>query len=449
MAKTISEVNFYRPQIQNLKKVAAYARVSSGKDAMLHSLSAQVDHYKKRIISNPEWAFAGIYADEAVTGTKEKRDEFQRMLTDCRNGKIDMIITKSISRFARNTVVLLETARELKELGIDIWFEEQNIHTMSANGELMLTILSSFAQEESRSVSENMKWHYRKGFEQGIIGTIRMLGYRRTPEGSLEIIPEEAEIVRLIYDSYISGRGYTYIANMLNEMRVPTVCGGEWHKSQIYSVLTNEKYTGVMLLQKYYIKDHISKKKVKNNGELAQHFVSESHDAIISEETFQLVERLIKEREEKYAAKDRKHVLYPFSGMIECQYCKKHYRRKTTTSRIVWICTTFNTKGKRFCPTAKQIPETTLIDVCCDILGLQTFDENVFSDRIRKIAVPGPNKLVFHFTDGTTKRAQWEDRSRSASWTDEMRRTAAERKRNGKNSHNNTVEIQSGDAPTD
>ena len=171
-----------------LQNVAAYARVSSGKDAMLYSLSAQVGYYSELIQSNPEWRFCGVFADEAITGTKESRPEFQKMLAECRKGKIDLIITKSISRFARNTITVLETVRELKMLGIDVYFQEQNIHSISADGELMLSILSSYAQEESFSASENQKWRIRKDFEQGKICNIRMLGYRRTTNGSLEIV---------------------------------------------------------------------------------------------------------------------------------------------------------------------------------------------------------------------------------------------------------------------
>ena len=196
MERIVQQVEFRTPKKLKLLRVAAYARVSNGKDAMLHSLSAQVSYYNELIQGNPEWLFCGIYADEALTGTKSNRAEFQKMLAACRNGEIDLIITKSISRFARNTVTLLETVRELKDIGVDVYFEEQNIHTMSADGELMLTILSSYAQEESFSASENQKWRIRRDFEQGRVSSMRMLGYRRTSEGRLEIIPEEAVIVR-------------------------------------------------------------------------------------------------------------------------------------------------------------------------------------------------------------------------------------------------------------
>ncbi|MBQ2955593.1 MAG: recombinase family protein, partial [Clostridia bacterium] len=200
MTERITTVSRIAPVVRakKLKRVAAYARVSTGKDAMLHSLAAQVSYYSDLIQRNPEYEYAGVYADEGLSGTRESRPEFQRMLKDCRDGKIDRILCKSISRFARNTVVLLETVRELKGLGISVYFEEQKIDTMSGDGEFMLSILASFAQEESRSVSENCKWRVRKKFEQGIPTGFGMYGYT-VKTGSFTIVPEEAEVVRRIF----------------------------------------------------------------------------------------------------------------------------------------------------------------------------------------------------------------------------------------------------------
>ena len=188
------------PKLERKKRVAAYARVSSGKDAMLHSLSAQVSHYSDLIQRNSDWLYAGVYADEAKTGTKDSRADFQRLIADCHAGKIDMVITKSISRFARNTVTLLQTVRDFKAWEVDIFFEEQNIHTMSADGELMLTILASYAQEESRSASENQKWRIKRNFEEGMPWNGAMLGYR-LKDGRYEIVPKEAALVRRIITS--------------------------------------------------------------------------------------------------------------------------------------------------------------------------------------------------------------------------------------------------------
>ena len=202
MAKNVVQIQPNKPELQQRSRVAAYARVSCGKDTMLHSLAAQIDYYREMIIRNPEWRFAGVFADEAKTGTKEDRPEFQALIAKCRAKKIDMVITKSISRFARNTVTLLKYVRELKNLGVDVFFEEQNIHTISADGEVMLTLLASFAQAESLSVSENCKWRIRKGFEEGKSTSVRLLGYQMI-DGEFTIIPEEAETVRRIFNLYL------------------------------------------------------------------------------------------------------------------------------------------------------------------------------------------------------------------------------------------------------
>ena len=275
-----------------LRNVAAYARVSSGKDAMLHSLSAQVGYYSELIQSNPEWRFCGVFADEAITGTKESRPEFQKMLAECRKGKIDLIITKSISRFARNTITVLETVRELKMLGIDVYFQEQNIHSISADGELMLSILSSYAQEESFSASENQKWRIRKDFEQGKICNIRMLGYRRTTNGSLEIVESEAEIVRFIFLNYLSGNGKLLISNKLNEMGIATINGCEWTTADIHRILQNEKYCGDLVQKKTFTPDYLSHEKKYNRGEEKFVIIKNHHEPIISREMFEKAEKI-------------------------------------------------------------------------------------------------------------------------------------------------------------
>ena len=202
------------PEFTHKLRVAAYARVSTGKDAMLHSLTAQIDYYKTKIRANPEWIFAGVYVDEAKTGTNDTREGLERLIADCRDGKIDMVLTKSISRFARNTVTLLQIVRMCKEWEVDIFFEEQSIHTMSGDGELLLGILASYAQEESRCASENQKWRIKRNFTAGMPWNGALLGYR-IRDGRYEIVPEEAEIVRRIYAEYLEGFGYHAIAKHL------------------------------------------------------------------------------------------------------------------------------------------------------------------------------------------------------------------------------------------
>ena len=215
MARNIIRIKASNIKQLERKKVAAYVRVSSGKDAMLHSLSAQISYYNDYIQKRPEWEFVGIYADEGMTGTKDNRKEFQRMLQDARDRKIDLIITKSISRFARNTVTMLEVVRELKDINVDVYFEKENIHSISGDGELMLTILASFAQEESRSVSENCKWRIRKGFLEGELVNLRFMYGYNIDDGEITINEEESEIVRMIFNDYLNGMGITSIAKSI------------------------------------------------------------------------------------------------------------------------------------------------------------------------------------------------------------------------------------------
>ena len=237
-----------------MKRTAAYARVSSGKDAMLHSLSSQVSYYNQLIQSNPEWLFCGVYADEALTGTKGNRAEFQKLLNRCRQGEIDLILTKSISRFARNTVTLLETVRELKSLGVDVYFEEQRIHSMSSDGELLLSILASYAQEESYSASENRKWQIRKDFSIGKIGSITILGYRRNAEGVLEIEPNEAELVRMIFSDYICTFALTIVIGIIMKTDDNIRILNAWNEDSV-SLLYANYYRSLVIYASQYIHD--------------------------------------------------------------------------------------------------------------------------------------------------------------------------------------------------
>lgn len=424
MNKTVTDIT---PKLQkDLRKlrVAVYARVSCDKDAMLHSLDAQIHYYRNLICGNPDWEFAGIYADEAKTGTKESREQFQQLLSDCRAGNIDMVITKSVSRFARNTVTLLRTVRELKELGINVFFEEQNLKTLDADGEVMLTLLASFAQAESLSVSDNCKWRIRKGFEEGRASTCTMLGYRLV-NGEITMVPDEAVIVKKIFDLYSDGRGQQKICNILNEEGIRTRRGYTWHPSAIRLILENEKYAGDLKLQKVFVRDHLTKEKVVNHGELPIYWVENDHEPIISREQFQAVQlRLKKQSEGCNAIKGAESV---FTGRIRCAGCGKNYRRKTTPYRVVWCCATFNSRGKKYCPTSKMIPEETLKTVCATALGLPEFDAEIFEKRVVYIdACPG-NLLRFHFCDGSEKGLIWKDRSRRESWTPEMREAARQK----------------------
>ena len=412
MTRKIEQVRFAECAPKK-KRVAAYARVSSGKDAMLHSLSAQVSYYSD-FIQNNGWEYAGVYADEAITGTKDKRDGFQKLLTECRNGNVDMVITKSISRFARNTVTLLETVRELKTLGVDVYFEEQNIHTTSADGELMLTILASYAQEESLSVSENMKWRIKKNFEDGKPWSGFVLGYR-CENGQYVVVPEEAEVVRRIYREYLEGLGATAIMKGLNDDGIRTRTGKPWRMGGVLKVLKNYNYTGNLILQKTYSENHLTKRKLVNCGEQPQYHVEGAHEAIIDLETWRAVQEEIERRAEYYAP-TKKATSYPFTGLIVCGTCGKHYRRKTTASDVIWVCTTYNIHGKKACA-SKAIPESILYDLTADIPLCD----------LTAIRAENGNTLVFCFKDGLQTVKRWKDRSRAESWTEEMREAARQK----------------------
>ena len=404
------------PQIRRRKRTVAYARVSDGKDAMRHSLAAQISYYSALIQRRIEWEFAGVYADNPVSGTKDNRAEFQRMLADCRAGKIDQIITKSITRFARNTLTTLETIRELKTLGIDVYFEKEKIHSLSGDGELMLSILASYAQEESRSVSENCKWRIRKMFQSGRPTTGNMLGYRLV-DGKFHIVPEEAEIVRQVFADYLSGMGKERIVKKLR------VQGVFMSTSGLHQLLKNEKLTGDLRLQKSYTADHISKKKCRNHGELPQFYVRDSHEAIIGRTAFGAVQAEMDRRAANFRSKSKTTPeSYPFTGKIRCGKCGAPYRRKHAAAgskyeKIVWICNTFNSLGKSAC-SSQQIPEAILEAKATELGGM---------DCVTEILVPDKNWLTFILTDGSRREIPWQNPSRRESWTPEMKQAARNR----------------------
>ncbi len=425
MARNIRKIESSAQKLPTKKRIAAYARVSSGKDAMLHSLSAQISYYSEFIQKHIGWEYAGVYADEAMTGTKEDRPEFQRLLTDCRNGKIDIIITKSISRFARNTLTMLEAVRELKNLNIDIWFEKENIHSMSGDGELMLTVLSSFAQEESRSVSENCKWRIRKRFADGELVNLRFIFGYHIEKGIIEIDPVQAEIIRCIFTDYISGMGCSLIAKKLYVSEAPTLRGGIWNSERVAAIIKNEKYTGNALLQKKYVADHLTKSLVWNKGALPKYYVENTHPPIIDLETFQKAQEIMAQNRERNAGKKQVE-LYPFTGKIICGKCGKKYKHKVWRGYVYWNCSTYLQMGKAECHT-KQIPEPILISLISEVLKIDSFDNTIFESQITEIRVPEDNLLIFVFRDGHTDQREWQNKSRCESWTDEMKQQAREK----------------------
>ena len=413
------------PVLQRKKLVAAYARVSTGKDAMLHSLSAQISYYSEYIQRNPEWLYCGVYVDEACTGTKAERPEFQRLIEDCRAGKIEMIITKSVSRFARNTVTLLETVRELKALNVDVFFEEPNIHTLSSTGELILTILASMAQEESRIASDNMKWRIRVAFENGELANLRFLYGYEIVKGNVYVHPHQAKVVRRIFDMFLAGESLTGIARKLNEDREPCLLGGNWHPVYVRRLLSNEKYIGDALLQKKYRNNHIEKRLVPNNGELPKYYARETHEPIIDPFTFERAQKRLKDISDM--KKHRKRTTSPFTGFIRCAKCGKSYKHVQNKSISAWNCTTYLTKGKDACFQVR-IPDTILRAITASVIDTPEIDTEDMQTKLSGITAD-EHTLIYHFHDGTEEIRTWENMSRRESWTDVMREKARERSR--------------------
>ena len=290
-------------EAQNVKKkrrVAAYARVSTSRESQQTSFKMQIQYYTEYIQKHPDWIFAGIYAEEGVTGTStQKRIEFLRMIEDAMACKIDLIVTKSVSRFARNTVDSLTAIRQLKEQGVECYFEKENIWTFDAKGELLLTIMSSLAQEESRSISENTRWGMRKAFQNGkvFVPFRHFLGYDRGPNGELLLNPEQAETVRLIYRMFLDGRSFYGIAAELTRREIATPYGyKKWNCRTVKNILQNEKYCGDALLQKRYSRDFLDRKMRRNEGEVPQYYIVGNHEAIIEPDVFQAAQEELSRR---------------------------------------------------------------------------------------------------------------------------------------------------------
>lgn len=357
-------------------RVAAYCRVSTDDEEQKTSYEAQIGYYTEKINSNPEWQMAGIFADEGISGTQaQKRPEFLKMIRLCRQRKIDIILTKSLSRFARNTVDSLGYIRELRALGIAVISEKENINTLTAESEMLITIMSCFAQAESESISKNVSWGVRQSFKNGNVPMqyARLLGYRKGHDGNAEIIPEEAEVVKEIYRCYLDGMSMNLIADRLNEKGLTTKGGSSpYRKTVVQRILTNEKYTGDALLQKTYVTDCITKKTRKNNGELPMYLVKNHHEPIISRSDFNRVQeemarrsakrtiadKLTKTGQGKYSAK------YALSELLICGECGEHYRRVTWTAKgfkeIKWRCVSRIQYGKKKCHSSPTVDEQAL-----------------------------------------------------------------------------------------
>lgn len=427
--KKITRVSRPMPTITRRKKVAAYARVSVESERMNHSLSAQISYYNGLIQKNPEWEFAGVYADDGISGTTiDKRKGFKQMLADCEAGKIDIILTKSIQRFARNTVDLLTTVRHLKDLGIEVRFEKEHIRSLTGDGELMLSILASFAQEESRSISENVKWATRKRFAKGIPnGRFRIYGYRWQGD---QLVPEpkEASVVKLIYDNFLKGLSAETTERQLEEMGIKSFSGKHFGNSAVRRILENITYTGNLLFQKAYLADPITGKTKINHGELPQYFVENTHEAIIPMETYKKVQEERERRRELGALANWSIDTCCFTTKIRCGICGKsfvHIRSKRK-NKDCWTCISHKERG-RTCRSKGAIPQKVLIKECTEVLGLSKFDEKIFLNHVDKIVVTEPHVMVFHMKNGEQITRQWVSTARKDAWTSERRKEWGER----------------------
>lgn len=366
-----AEKREYNVTATRKKRVAAYARVSTEQDAQQNSYEAQISFYTDYIKSRPDWEFAGVYADEGLSGTSyKKREGFNRMVDDAENGKIDLILTKSISRFARNTVDSLTITRKLKAAGVEVYFEKENISSMDAQAELIFTIMSSVAQEESRSISENVRWGHQRSMEAGKVSLAwsNFLGYEKGPDGLPHIVEEQAKIVRKIYRLFLEGKSINMIAEQLTQEGYKTPMNADhWYPTTVRSILSNEKYKGDARLQKTYTVDFLTKEVRVNNGERKQWYIHDSHDAIVSPETFELAQKELRRRTGRHG----RFYDSPFTGKIICGECGAYYGHRVWDSnnqyrKNIWLCNDKYKNGTK-CPTPRimdaEIMQTFLIAV--------------------------------------------------------------------------------------
>ena len=393
------------------KRVAAYARVSVDKDASEHSLENQMEVYREYISSRPEWEFQGVYSDDAFTGTNTSRPGFQEMLKDSYSGKVDIILTKSISRFARNTVDLLNTVRDLRARGISIRFERENIDTLTTEGDFLLTLLASFAEAEARSVSENTLWSIRKRFEEGIGNNYFLYGYKWDGK-KFNIIEEEAEVVRFIFSSYLEGNGPKIIARILTEKGILNRSGNPFSYTTISQMLRCEKYKGDSLFQKTYTTDYITKKKRRNKGEVMQYYAVGTHPIVIDSDTFDKVQSEIEKRAELGYLSNRTMHFSCFTSRLLCSKCGRAYRKRENglsgyhkTRIYKWVCST-KIEGTAKACSATNVPDRLLVALTAEVLGRDDYDKDFFDSHIDHIEVEG-NTLIYIMKEGTTVEKHW------------------------------------------
>lgn len=412
-----------RPQMRNLR-VAAYCRVSSLMEQQESSYEAQVQYYTEKIQSTPNWKLVGIYADDGKSGTNtKKRLDFHAMVDDCMAGKIDMVLTKSVSRFARNTVDSLTTIRKLKEKNIAVVFEKEGINTLEASGELLITILSSQAQEESRNISENCRWGIVRRFEAGkvIVNHSKFLGYTKDKDGNLIIEPEEAKLVRRIFCLYLEGNSSYKIKEILEADGIKTVTGNSvWQAAVIDKMLVNEKYMGDALLQKTYTVDFLTKKKVINQGIVPQYYIEDDHEAIIPKELFYKVQEEKARRSGIYRASIRKKRgqekskysgKYALSNLMICAECGQPYRRQVWSKNgqkwAVWRCDNRLKHGSERCKNSPTLKEKILHEAIMAAIGKVAEDNGEFVQAFRENVI-----RVIGSHGGGTEPTEFDERIR-------------------------------------
>ena len=383
-------------------RVAAYCRVSTKQDEQLNSYEVQRTHYEERIRTEPKWSLVGIFADKGITGTSmKKRDEFNKMLRLCYKGKIDMIIVKSISRFARNTLDVIKITRKLREINVDVYFEEQGIHSIDPASEFYITIYGSIAQSESENISANVKWGKAQSAKQGNVPfqCKHFLGYTKNADSEIEIVPDEAEIIREIYERYLSGESLYGIKCYLEAKEIPTPAGcSVWRQETIRSILSNEKYKGDAIINKTYVSDCISKRVKVNNGERNKYYIENNHPAIIDAGTFARVQEEIARRSGKPKVKQkgtktelsRYSSKYALSELLICGECRTPYRRCTWTAKgkrkVVWRCINRLDYGKKYCHHSPSIEESLLQDAVMRAI-MQTAKQNIEVLKTLKIHI--------------------------------------------------------------
>lgn len=384
-------------------RVAAYARISETKGNTPASLSAQISYYNQKITENPDWEYAGVYADAGASGTNTDRPQFRRLLGECESGRIDLVLTKSISRFARNTVDLLEVVRHLKALGVEVIFERENIRTLSGDGELMLSILASFAQEEAWSVSANVKWGIRKNFEKGITNQMCVYGYIWT--GSEFIINEkQAEAVRYIYRRFLEDAPYADIIRECEDLGYEAYWGGRFTTAALKMILRQERYTGNTLLGKSF-NPYPGHHGMKNTGQAPMYFAEGTNPVIIDQTTFDKVQPLLEARTARNRRAAHNQTITVFSGNVWCGPCsaKAHrclaYRDKEGHEFRGWRCPR-RIKGKPNQCEGHILREDRIKEITCLLTGATTFTDELFRTRVNRVVMTSPGEVEFQLCDG-------------------------------------------------